>query len=197
MWKNILPIVFLVGLVIWGVYDYTQDNHTEPENGEKIEQNSVASNEQKPATKNRETGIEQGNIAPDFTLQTLEGKKVKLSDYRGKNVIINFWATWCPPCRVEMPHMEDYYQANQENDFTILAVNMTESEKSKSDVKSFVNDFGLSFPVVLDVESKVTNTYEVVAYPTSYFVDKQGVIRHKVMGAVNQDMIQKIIEQMK
>lgn len=185
MLKKILPLLFLAALVAWGVYDYIQ--------GDAGAEGGGTSD---PSEEQAETGIEQGDQAPDFTLQSLQGEQMKLSDLRGKNVMINFWATWCPPCRVEMPHMQEYYETHKENDFAILAVNLTSTEKSENDIEPFVNEMGLTFPVVLDTDNKVTDTYEVTGYPTSYFVDKQGVIRHKVVGAMNQDMIAKLIEGM-
>lgn len=188
MWKKILPIVFLLALVAWGVYDYTQD-HVNSESQSEEEQSSDSAEKQG-------TGIEEGDTAPDFTLKNLQGEHLKLSDFRGKNVLLNFWASWCGPCEVEMPEMQRYYEDHKDEDFTILAVNVTESEASISNVSSFVNDYGLTFPVVLDVESDAANTYEASRLPTSYFIDKQGVIRHQVIGPVNTDMIGKYIERM-
>jgi len=186
MVKKIVPVLFLIGLVAWGVYDYTQnsDHPSQPTNPKENNQEQ---------TGEKVIGIDQGNLAPDFTLQTLQGESMTLSDYRGKNVIINFWATWCPPCRAEMPHMQRYYDEHKDDDFTILAVNMTTTESHQSDVQPFIDELAITFPVLLDVDNDVTDTYQVMAYPTSYFVDKNGVIQYKILGAMNEEMMEKQI----
>jgi peroxiredoxin len=136
-------------------------------------------------------GIEPGNKAPDFTLTDIEGKSVSLSDYKGKKVFLNFWASWCPPCKAEMPDMQELYEEKAIGDFEILAVNMTFIEKNKGDELDFVKDNGLTFPIPLDVKGQVMGEYEIMAYPTSFFIDSDGIIRSRVMGAVDKDFIEK------
>ncbi|MCA1040002.1 TlpA family protein disulfide reductase [Bacillus infantis] len=138
-----------------------------------------------------EVGIEPGNKAPDFTLTDIEGKTVSLSDYKGKRVFLNFWASWCPPCKAEMPDMQELYEEKAIGDFEILAVNMTFIEKNKGDEMDFVKDNGLTFPIPLDVKGQVMGEYEIMAYPTSFFIDSDGIIRSRVMGAVDKDFIEK------
>lgn len=201
--KKILPILFLAGLVIWGIYDYTQ-NHSGSDIQKQAEQNTESSGEQDPGdrqtveetTVEKDIGIGEGHTAPDFTLENLKGEPVKLSDLRGKKVILNFWASWCPPCQVEAPEMQAYYEAHKSNDFTILAVNATISEKSNSDVKDFVDDFGLTFPTVLDTVGTISKDYQVRGLPTSYFIDKQGVIHHKIVGPLNQNLMDELLRDM-
>lgn len=193
MLKKILPLGLLAALVAWGVYDYTQKSD-ESKSQEDKEQAAAQTESEEEQTK--ETGVEEGNEAPDFTLQSLEGKPVKLSDFRGKKVIVNFWATWCPPCRAEMPEMQSYYKDHKDNDFTILGVDLTSTEKKKSDVEPFVKEFGVAFPIVLDKEGDVASTYQITGYPTSYFIDKQGVIQFKLVGAMNKDIIHDAIGKM-
>lgn len=184
MMKRLLPVLLLVGLISWGVYDYiaSRDNGSEQKVKEETDE---------------EVGIEFGDQAPDFTLQSLEGESVKLSDYRGKQIILNFWATWCPPCRAEMPDMQTYYTEHKEADnFVILAVNLTSTESNRDNIQPFLDELGITFPILLDEESEVSNRYDVVGYPTSYFIDDEGTIQYKVVGPMNQDFMRKQVRQM-
>ncbi|GAA0601390.1 hypothetical protein GCM10009001_17660 [Virgibacillus siamensis] len=121
-----------------------------------------------------------------FVLKTLEGKTVSLSDFRGKRVIVNFWATWCPPCRAEIPDFQKLYE---KKDVKILAVNLTDTEKSKKDVSTFVKEFEMTFPVLMDVDSDVAEMYQVQAYPTSYIIDSSGHIQYRALGAMNYELM--------
>ena len=118
--------------------------------------------------------------AQDFSLPTLRGDYLKLSDYRGKVVFLNIWATWCPPCRDEMPSMESLYQKLKGRDFELLAVSIDrEGEKV---VRPFAAKYGLTFPVLLDPDSKTYRLYGLTGVPESFVVDKNGVVIHKVIG---------------
>jgi peroxiredoxin len=140
------------------------------------------------------TGTRVGEKAPDFELNALEGGGIKLSDYRGKKVLINFWATWCPPCRVEMPHMQRFYSEYKDRDVVILSVNATQTEASKVVINAFAKHWELTFPIVLDELGEVGKMYKVTAYPVTYLVDEQGIIRKKVQGAMNEDSLKKAVK---
>lgn len=116
----------------------------------------------------------------DFKLKDLSGKEVNLSDYYGKLVFLNFWATWCPPCREEMPSMEKLYQRFKDEDFVMLAVDLRESQ---STVKDFAREYKLNFPILLDLTGKIGDTYGVRAIPTTYLIDRQGKLIGKAVGA--------------
>ncbi|MBY6051611.1 TlpA disulfide reductase family protein [Cytobacillus firmus] len=141
-------------------------------------------------------GLEKGSLAPDFELADMEGNPVKLSDYRGKAVLLNFWASWCPPCRAEMPHMEKLYKKYKDKKFDILAVNLTNTEKNNGDAEKFVKELGLTFKIPMDVKGTVGADYNIMAYPTSYFIDSDGVIREKVLGALNEEYMEKEIKKL-
>ncbi|MGY4758496.1 redoxin domain-containing protein [Paenibacillus caseinilyticus] len=134
-------------------------------------------------------GLKTGQLAPDFELGTLGGESVKLSSYRGRTVIVNFWATWCPPCRTEMPHMQAYHAAQPEGGPLILAVNATSTEVSEPVVSSWSETWKLTFPVPLDKEGKVTELFGIHSYPTTYVIDKDGIIRYKHAGPMTFEML--------
>ncbi|HBU82570.1 MAG TPA: TlpA family protein disulfide reductase [Paenibacillus sp.] len=192
MKKNIVVVVILIGLVAWGIYD------TMKKKDER--QASLANSEQAIEGMDMSSltvGINQGNIAPDFELNTPDGEKLKLSDFRGQKVIVNMWATWCPPCRVEMPDMQKFYEKYKDEKATIIAVNMTSSEKSLDSIPNFLKEYGITFPVVLDEQNKVGEIYQVYALPTSIIIDSQGIIQQKVSGPMNYEMMEKFVSEIR
>lgn len=137
-------------------------------------------------------GITEGNVPPDFELMTLDGEKMSLSSLEGKKVILNFWATWCPPCRKEMPDMQKIHD-DYEGEVVVAAVNLTSSEKNIDSVKRFVDELGLTFPVLLDEDGKINKQFEVLSYPTSYIVNEDGVITTKFAGAMTYEQMEDFI----
>jgi thiol-disulfide isomerase/thioredoxin len=128
--------------------------------------------------------------AAGFTLTDLAGKNTSLGDFRGKNVYLNFWATWCPPCRGEMPDIEKIYQQFKDKDLVILAVDLGEDI---STVKNFVKQNNYHFKVLLDSNQKAATLYNITAIPTSYFIDRNGKIVTKRIGALSEgDMLSNI-----
>lgn len=122
-----------------------------------------------------------GFLAPDFTLEDQEGNTHTLSELRGQPVLINFWASWCPPCRAEMPAMQRAFEAYQEQGFLILAVNAT-NQDSVADAARFVAQRNLSFPILLDKNGSASRLYEVRSLPTSFFIGRDGIIQEVVVG---------------
>lgn len=135
-------------------------------------------------------GLAEGNLAPDFSLVDLNGNPIELSDYRGEKVLLNFWATWCPPCKAEMPYMQEMYEKYREDGFEILAVNSTVTEKSRDNVVDFVAEYGLSFPIPMDEKNRVSSDYEIMAFPTSFFIDSDGVIRSITVGGMTKEHLE-------
>lgn len=119
---------------------------------------------------------------PDFTLSTIEGKKLSLSDFRGKIVFLNFWASWCTPCREEMPSMEKLYQEFKNNNFVVLAVNVKDR---KRDAASFVKEIKISYPVALDPDGQVGLLYGAWGLPTTYLIGPQGEGLARAWGPAN------------
>ncbi|MDZ5472749.1 TlpA disulfide reductase family protein [Bacillus sp. 31A1R] len=136
-------------------------------------------------------GLGVGLKAPDFELKNLEGKTVKLSDYAGKKVMLNFWATWCPPCKAEMPDMQKFYK-EAGDDIVILAVNID----PQYDVAGFAKEMNISFPILLDEKDKVSTVYKILTIPTTYFIDEKGIIRHKYLSALPIEKMREYTEDM-
>ncbi|BAC12808.1 peroxiredoxin family protein [Oceanobacillus iheyensis] len=131
-------------------------------------------------------GTEVGERAPDFELKTIDGQQLRLSDFKGERVLINFWTTWCPPCRQEMPDMQRFYQDLQPN---ILAVNLTDTEMNKEQVVRFSQELELTFPILLDEKGEVSKAYRISPIPTTYMIDSEGIIRHKSYGALTYEQM--------
>lgn len=136
-------------------------------------------------------GIGIENIAPSFTLKDLDGNEVSLEDYKGKKILLNFWASWCPPCRAEMPDMQSFYQKYKDKGYTVIAVNMAGTEKNSQDAPAFIEKHKLTFPVLLDEKGSIGALYNVISLPTSYFIDSDGVIRNKVTGPMSEEQMVK------
>lgn len=137
-------------------------------------------------------GLKIGVKAPDFEVKNLAGETVKLSDFQGKKVLLNFWATWCPPCKEEMPDMENFYK-QAGDDVVILAVNID----PQYDVNKFVTEMGITFPILLDEKDEVNSMYQVLTIPTTYFIDEEGIIRHKYISAMTEDIMKQYVDDMR
>ena len=188
MKKKIIGLIVIAALVAIATISFVRDNIDEQEAfaGEQMgtDMANNAANE----------GLGKGNAAPNFTLTTLDGEEVTLADYKGKKVVLNFWATWCPPCKAEMPHMQNYYEdmAVKEN-VEILAVNLTSTDVGLDKVKAFQEDYALSFPIPLDEEGVVGDTYQAITIPTTYMIDTTGTIQNKIVGPMDEQMLTEYI----
>ena len=131
-----------------------------------------------------------GEPIGDFELLDLNGNATKLSDYAGKTVLINAWATWCPPCRAEMPALESFYQQHQHADFVVLAVNAGEPQSLAAD---FINSYGYSFPVVLDPDAHTLVEMGVTGFPTSILIDDEGIVRYIHVGLFTETTLAQTI----
>lgn len=120
-------------------------------------------------------------LAPDFSLPTTDGETIRLSDFRGQAVLVNLWATWCPPCRAEMPAIEKVYNEYKDEGFIVFAIDMTYQDKLSA-VPPFVQDHGLTFPILLDETGEAARAYQLRSLPSSFFIDRDGIIREVVIG---------------
>jgi cytochrome c biogenesis protein CcmG, thiol:disulfide interchange protein DsbE len=122
-----------------------------------------------------------GKVAPDFYLPDLNDKELRLSDFRGKVVFLNFWATWCKPCREEMPSMEILYKNFEKDGLVILAISI-DRVTTKKDIPPFVKALNLTFPILIDSWGQTDKRYKLMGVPETYIIDQQGILREKVIG---------------
>ena len=191
MKKKIFALLVVVVLIAIALTNFMKSKIADDE---KIDTSST----QVSSTVENESGLKVGQTAPDFTLMTLDGKEAKLSDYRGKKVILNFWATWCPPCKAEIPHMEKYYKKSAKDDnVEILAVNLKKSDKDEDYIKNFVKSYDMTYPVLLDTDGEQQEQYRIVTIPTTYFIDTKGKIQTTITGPMDQKKMSDIIANIK
>lgn len=128
----------------------------------------------------------EGAPAPDFTLTTADGRTMGTGDFLGRPLLINFWATWCEPCRLEMPAIQARYERYAADGLQVLAVDFDEPA---GDVAAFGQELGLTFPLLLDPSGSVQRLYQVRGYPSSFFIDRQGVIRAVQIGVMTEGQL--------
>lgn len=122
-----------------------------------------------------------GFAAPDFTLKTPKGEEYTLSELKGNTVLVNLWATWCPPCRAEMPAIEKMYKEYKDQGLIVLAINMTYQD-DPADIAPFIQKYNLTFPILLEETGNVGAAYQLRSLPSSYFINRAGVIQEVVIG---------------
>lgn len=166
----ILPALFFAMLIVFGCQQSSITDTTTP--------TTTSPTTTSPTT--HVVGNQVGNIAPDFQLQDIEGNTITLSSLRGSPVVLNFWATWCGPCRHEMPFLQQIYDEWLGQGLVLLAINLRETP---SEVRQFMQDNGLFFPALLDANSAISLEYEVTGIPVTFFIDKDGIIQAKRLGS--------------
>lgn len=145
-----------------------------------------------------ESAPQEGFIAPNFTLTATSGESFTLSELQGQAVVINLWATWCPPCRAEMPALQKMFNEYKEQGLVILAINMTYQDTSLN-IEPFIQEYGLTFPILLDETGTVASLYQLQSLPSTYFINRTGVISEVVIGgpmseALLRTRIEKILQ---
>ncbi|MCM8901852.1 TlpA family protein disulfide reductase [Caldicoprobacter algeriensis] len=196
---KIFTLLLVLGLFVSGCAvskDVPQEkpqDQTAKSNGENAANPSQDEDAASPQDilKNRYYFLEVNKPMEDFEAEDLNGNKVKLSDYKGKIIFLNFWATWCPPCRTEMPHMEEFYAKYKDEDVVVLAVSSTSVElrggtddkAAEKKVRDFIQEYGYTFPVLLDRDDEAWKIYYQTGVPANYIIDKEGIVRYLKVGA--------------
>ena len=129
-------------------------------------------------------------VAPDFEIEAFDGKTIRLSDFAGQVVVLNFWASWCPPCRWEMPAFEEIYQEYRDQGVTFIGIAMSDTLEEAS---ALAEQTGVTYPLALDTTNEVVRAYEVRSLPTTFFIDKDGRIQRRLTSAANEGMLKVFI----
>ena len=190
--KKWIIVIAIIGGVIWAVSDFVMSNNDQKE--VTHEEDAEITSSQTESGAGTEVGLEEGNQAPDFELETIDGETVRLSELRGEKILLNFWATWCPPCRAEMPDMQKYHE--EEHEGIILAVNLVETEQGLQQVDDFLQEYGITFRILMDENTEVSSLYSAFALPTSYLINREGIIHTKAIGTINYDYLVEQFESM-
>ncbi|MDR7870245.1 MAG: TlpA disulfide reductase family protein [Tissierellaceae bacterium] len=191
--KKILIMILIVSIFVTGCAT-TNNNNTNNDtnnNTDNINNNDTDKPDtviDDPVVDTSKSDIAIGVELPDFTLENLEGEEVSLSDFRGKIVLVNFWASWCYWCDVEMPDLNKL--SNENDDLVVLAVNVKEDKET---ARKYIEEKGLDFEVVLDTDGKIATQYMIEGLPNSYFVDEEGIFMGRIPGAMNYDQMIEIV----
>lgn len=175
--------------------DNEKSNAVDQENIEKDLETEENNEGEEVEPKEVKEGIFVGDKAYDFMLLDKEGNEISLSSLKGKVVFLNFWASWCGPCKAEMPHIQKVYEEYKDKDVVILAVNLTPSEEDGIEgVNSFLEKNKYTFPVLYDKDGSVAKKYRVRGIPTTYIINKEGIIVSVATTTMNEEMIRQQIE---
>jgi len=190
--SKMLVAITIVSVTLVGVAIYTVNNYNNSKPKTTVENTT---NGKTTKTDSNNTVKINPNViktkAIDFKLKDLSGKELSLSDLKGKKVFLNFWATWCPPCKAEMPEIQKLYEETKDSNLVIIAVEIGEP---LSTVKSFIDETKYSFKVLLDSDQSVATKYNVASIPTSYFIDVDGNIISKSIGGLNIDQMRAYVK---
>lgn len=189
MKKALIALIIAFSLTVFSIYTIYNSDSSNSKSDSSISLVSDKNNNSDEPMEVTTNSIKTKAI--DFKLKDLNGNELSLSDLKGKKVFLNFWATWCPPCKAEMPEMEKLYQETKDSDLVIVAVEIGEPLDT---VKSFIDSNKYNFKVLLDPDQTVATKYNITSIPTSYFIDTDGNIVSKHVGGMNIDQMKAYIK---
>lgn len=184
----LLILVLAVSITIVGCSSETNKENAQVQD-EVSREDNVVNPPEETSVEDSVPEIASGKLAPNFTLKNLKGEEVSLEDYRGKLVLVNFWATWCKYCDMEMPDLQRLDEENE--DLVVLAVNVQEDKET---VEAYIEKGGYEFEVVLDEEGEIATMYLVYGLPNSYFIDEEGILLGRVPGAMTYDQMVQVLD---
>jgi len=186
IWILLLVLFLLVGSIY---FDHNKVSNIDQQSQQNLSPDTSASSPK----------AAKGKLAPEITLNDLNGQAVNLSNYRGKVVVLNFWASWCTPCKAEMPALnKTAQQFASGSDAVLLTVNLTDGSRETVDtVRKYITDNRYSLSVLLDTQSRAANAYNITSMPTTYIIDKQGVIVNYIVGPTTKDSLHAYVDQLK
>ena len=179
LWK--VAILILVAGIMTGdlLLDYRNQAQAHPQDTETAELLDV------------NVGIAVGDLAPDFTGTTVDGQTVSLSEQKGKLVLVNVFASWCGPCRVETPHLVELYNELDKDQVEFVGLNLQETPAA---VQSFKEEFFIGYPLLLNEGGEITDVYSLIGLPTTWFIDQEGIVRFTFSGPMTKESLQAILE---
>jgi peroxiredoxin len=172
---SFVMVIYMDNTSLPVMYDFKETEAAKP----TVIPETVVANENMT---DRLPGPKIGTLAPNFTLPTLTGENVSLTDFKGKKVLINFWAAWCTPCTKELPALEAFNKASQQ-DIKVISINIDPEDHAEE----FARDAGISFPVLLDEDDKVNEAYQIITIPTTFLIDEEGKVINKHFGALDEE----------
>ncbi|MFW2488075.1 TlpA family protein disulfide reductase [Clostridium chromiireducens] len=194
MKKALIAAIVAVALIGFSAYTLSNSDSSDSKINSSVSTTNDINSTAKNSNSNQTVEASPNNIktkAIDFKLKDLSGNELSLSDLKGKKVFLNFWATWCPPCKAEMPEIEKLYQETKDSDLVIIAVEIGEPLDT---VKPFIENNKYNFKVLLDPDQSVATKYSISSIPTSYFIDEEGNIVSKHVGGMNIDQMKAYIK---
>lgn len=196
MKRNILILLVLIFIGVTAFYfNQTSYNNSDisPKQQEEINAEPDTNDNITESSEPNDSNDNAYNNSVDFSLTDLNGNNISLSDFRGKRVLLNFWATWCGPCKAEMPDLQKLYQEFLDKDVVVLTVNLGEN---KNTVKKFIEKNNYEFIVLLDSKNEVGNLYKIQYIPTSYFINEDGDIVNIKTGALSYETMKNYIDRL-
>lgn len=200
-WLLVLLVMIAIGYTGYSAYDQAQERKALEAEQEKMKKEREAT-EKKQERQGMDSSDEMVPKEPDaipapaFSASNLSGQKVDLASYKGQKVVLNFWASWCPPCKAEVPHLVKYKneQAAEQNT-EIVAVNLTFQDDGIDSIQSFVKEYGMNFPVLLDEKGDIAPQYSIMTIPTTFILNEEGIIEHQITGPVTDDILTELIDE--